>query len=800
MVLAMLTAAAVSVVARPARTTQSSGLLALYDFRRSRQKWKPTTQNGSCRPVNDINGDEKHALRIAGPESGSGESSPRAPLAGAGIKLPPGKRDWHMFTHLLLRLYVPKDAPPKTQAIVYLKDSGLNYYQHLRKKYLEPGSWTNLRIDLTADSGMWSFRRHYKPWDGYCRQNVQEMGVKFIGPHEFRGPYYLGSVELTTEPGTVTEDNAIYHLRSNDNTIGRFEKFELSFNLARTYSNPFDPDVVRVTGHFIRPDNTEVTVPGFFYQGYLRRMDKGAEKLVPKGRSQWKVRFAPQQVGPYHYFVEVHDAETGESAPLRSEMNRFECVESDKSGFVRVSDDDRFCFELDDDSFYYPIGHNIASVHDARARTLQVNIPASEGTYAYDRILSRMSEAGENWGRIWMSPWSFGIEWTQAYDRHYRGRGRYNLHNAWRLDHVLRTAETNAIRVLLLFTAHGEIGDYESDFWGHDPQKKQGHPYWSRYGGPADKPRDLYTSARARELYKKKIRYIVARWSYSRAIMAWEILNEADLASFYQNQEFGRTGADFVASVARHIRKLDPSDHLITSGVFRYRRPWSEPLLELNELDFNTGHIFQGNLERRLIHDVRYMQRRYDKIFLPTEAGLTPFAQDAETTALAIHRTLWSSFMVPAAGAAAPWWWVLIDRRDLYYHFAALSRFARGEDRRNQNYEPTDVEIEETSEAERPLQAIALGNDTDMFCWVYNEAAFSSRATWEAATEHAAKLTLYGLAAGRYNIEIWDTYRGKVIKNLTAESQAINDGEHESAMTLSLPPFARDIALKVKTR
>ena len=73
-------------------------------------------------------------------------------------------------------------------------------------------------------------------------------------------------------------------------------------------------------------------------------------------------------------------------------LSRFECVEGKSHGFIRVSEKDKFCLEFDDGTFYYPIGHNISAVFDARAKPLQVNIPAEEGTYAYDRMLKRMRE------------------------------------------------------------------------------------------------------------------------------------------------------------------------------------------------------------------------------------------------------------------------------------------------------------------------------------------------------------------------------------------------------------------------
>jgi len=780
--------AARAALAQPPGAQAGGGPLVLYSFEDSCEGWRGLDSAGeegpSCAAAR-LGG--VSCLEIRGELPGT---------VGAFVKPAFGKADWFAFTHLLVSVYVPQAAPPRVQAIVYVKDTDLCYYQHLRKNYLSPGAWTHLRLDLTGDSTMWEFRGHYKPWDGYCRQDVQEFGVKFIGGEPYEGPFYVGKLSLESGAAALAGQNAIYDLRASDTVVGQYEKFELSFNLARTYSNPFDPEVVDVRGCFRCPDGRVLVVPGFFYQGYLRRMERGAEVLAPMGRSQWKVRFAPLQTGTYRYYVEVRDGD-----PIRSGTGQFECVPSGRRGFVRISSRDPSCFEFDDGSFYYPIGHNIASVHDARAEALQVNIPASEGTYAYDRILKRMAEAGEDFGRIWMSPWSFGLEWTKAYDVHYRGLGRYNLLNAWRLDHVLRAAEDSGVRVLLLITSHGELGDYESDFWGQDPERMQGSPYWNRYGGPMDHPRELYTRKEALEIYKKKVRYIVARWGYSPAVMAWEILNEPDLASFYKNNEtyegvtYGELGAQFVKAVADHIRALDPAGHLLTSGCFRYQLSCAEPTLMLKEIDFNTGHVFDDNLEQKLLSDLRYMSR-YQKIFLPTEAGLTPFAQDAESTALAMHRTLWGSFMTPGAGAAAPWWWVLVDRQDLYGYFRALSAFAQGEDRRGMRYEAVSGSVEDES-GQRSLGVVGLTNAQKAFCWVYHPASFTSRATWETDPVAAATVTINDLEAGPRRVEVWDTYKGEVIERLDVESRAEEGASGQTRLTFKTPPFARDIACKV---
>ncbi len=711
------------------------------------------------------------------------------PASGAGVTFADAAGRLHRFTHLLLSVYVPQSAPDKVQVIVYLKDAELSYYQHFRPAYLPRGSWTDLKLDLTARSLDWEPGGHFKPWDGYCRQDVLEFGVKFICEEAYEGPLFLDDIVLQRSPEVLPHRNAIYNLRINGAEIGRYEKFEVSLNLARAYANPFDPDEVKVAGILTRPDGTTTTVQGFFYQGYLRRMEDGAERLIPMGRSQWKIRFAPRQLGTYSYYVEVDDGER-----TRSESATFQCVESHSRGFIRVSRTDPDYLEFDDGTFYFPIGHNIAAVDDLRARAMGVAIPAAEGTYAYDRFLSKMAAAGENFGRIWMSPWGVGIEWTKAYDVHYRDLGRYNLHNAWRLDHVVEAARQQGVYLMLLFTAHGELGEHESDFYGHDPQRRQGSPYWTRYGGPLKSPVELYDSPEALKFYKRKARYIVARWGYATSIMAWEVLNEPDLGFFRKrdSEAIGRRAAEFVRQVILHIREHDPARHLVTSGMWNHRAPYAYPTLALEEMDIYAGHIFDADMAGRLTSDRQFLKDKFRKILLVTEAGISPFAQDPELTRRVIYNTLWTSYMLPCAGTACPWWWVLIDRKDLYGDFAGLAAFAEGEDRRGMDYRSAPASAEDKG-GQRRLLARCLRNETRALCWVYDPASFSQRADWSEQKRAAAVVTVPGLQDGPYRVEVWDTVKGEVIATVEASTE-------NGALTFEVPPFARDVACKVIRR
>ncbi|NLW50786.1 MAG: DUF5060 domain-containing protein [Candidatus Brocadiaceae bacterium] len=712
--------------------------------------------------------------------------------AGIGCALTDGRGRWHAFTHLALRLYVPPDAPAGIRPIVYLRDAELAYFQHLPPGALTVGAWTDLEIDLTDRSPHWQPAGHYMPWHGYCRQDVQEVGVKFFGDVDYDGPLFVDRVRLWQDPEALPTRNAIYNLRANAATIGRYECFELSFHLARIYDNPFDPDEVDVRALITDPDGATVRVPGFFYQGYVRRMERGAQVLVPMGRSQWKVRFAPRRPGTYTYRIEVDDGQL-----LQSDPGQFVCVESGGRGFVRRSAADPDYLEFDDGSFYYPIGHNIAATFDVRARKLGVNIPAAEGTFAYDRFLQRMGAAGENFARIWMSPWSFGIEWTRDYDTHFKGLGRYSLQRAWCLDHVLDTARKHGVYIMLLLTSHGELGTVESDFKGNDPQQRQGSPYWSRYGGPLDEAVEVYASEEARKYYLRKVRYIAARWGYATSIMAWEVFNEPDLAFSRGPQavEYGRQVAEFVRPVFEHLKAHDPSGRLLTTNYWQPLARHALPVLQLDDMDLFAAHVFSPDLSSELASMRRYIKTQFDLLLLVTEADVTAHAENAEHTIRVMHETLWASCTLPMAGTACPWWWVLIDRRDLYGMFSAVAAFTRGEDRRGMGYDAAGAIANDTDRRRRRLRAQCLraqapGVPYRALCWIWAPDYFTAHAIGEEETATPATLRLPGTPDGRYAVEVWDTRAGRPIERKEVACEG-------GTLIFDLPAFVGDVACKV---
>ena len=92
----------------------------------------------------------------------------------------------------------------------------------------------------------------------------------------------------------VNQTNAavtISNITHNSATIGRYSKYELTFSLSQTYTNPFDPCEIDVMVRFHQPNGTDVNIPGFYYRAYTVS-GSNPEYYTTAGTISWKARFA----------------------------------------------------------------------------------------------------------------------------------------------------------------------------------------------------------------------------------------------------------------------------------------------------------------------------------------------------------------------------------------------------------------------------------------------------------------------------------------------------------------------------
>ena len=686
--------------------------------------------------------------------------------------------DLTRFRTLRFLVRLPK-AHAKMHLAVHLVDRDDHWFQTAERIIVPRGRWTAIEVDLRPEAAVFESLGHARPWGPYVARHVREIGLHLFADRPVSGEFCVDDIEFVpAADGRCAQE--IFNFEVSGDEVGRYERIEITFELARTYANPFDPAEIQVRGRFTAPSGKAVEVPGFFSQDFERRIDRKIERLTPVGSPKWKVRFAPRELGEYTYVIEVSDGET-----LRTSPRRFRCVSSESRGFVRVCTNDPRYFEFDDGTFFYPIGHNIPATFNVKgAAALGLTVEPFEGTFAFDRYLDGMARGKENFARVWMASWSFGIEWSPRYQRSYRGLGRYNLENAWRLDYVLDKAERNGIYVQLALTTFGHfrLEKFEGD-WAYSPYNVRNH-------GPLQRPQQFWTHAESQETYQRMVRYAMARWGYSSHVAAWELINEIDLVTGY-----GKLKPQIIEwhrRCVRTIREFDPNPHLITTNFAIFQN--DPAILSLPEISYSSTNHYNVQIIRQMRKVIFPIKTKFGKPAIMAECGYDFKGALAETTERYLHICLWSSYMIPFAGAGLSWWWDFLDDRDLYHRFAPLAEFAEGEDRRGRGLEMSEGALREQAGKPVPqLAADTLQNDRSAYFWIYERRLLRAEADadFTPGPRENIVLELRGLLAGEYRIEFWDTRKGGCIQQLTAPAK-------DGILRCPVPRFTSDVAGKVK--
>ena len=719
------------------------------------------------------------------------------------------------FEKVRLSVLVPEAAPKGVKVLFYLKDKDGLYFQYVHHGKLAPGKWGRITIDISEASAALRPQGSFSRWNRLVSSRMNLMGIKLLSEASYSGPIYVDNVERVRMPVRAGKVG-ILDYRPGPSKVEVFDKFEVSFRLNREFSNPFDPDEVRVDAQFrSHSSGRTFSIPAFYSQDYVRRNDRGRkeifmltdtnrsiskeieverqETLTPVGAPCWKVRFSPLEPGEHSYHLLVRAGKERVSTRWKS----FTAVPSERRGFVRVCKSDPKYFEFDNGDFYYPIGHNVRSPFDERwwAVVLGRNeLPPDRGTYTYDTLLKKMHDNGENFAEIWMASWWLAIEWTSEW-RGYHGLTRYNLENAWKLDYMLELAEKHDIYFHLVFDNHGKGSTWCDPEW-------EDNPYNAANGGPVESAEDYFSDRDAIRLYQKTLRYIVARWGYASRIMGFELWSELDLVGNGYNFFKNPVKAAWHREIGQYLRNIDQFGHLVTTHYSTDHSRIDPRVASLPEMDYvvvdayrNEGGIIP------LLQTTYRVAGQYGKPCFVTEYGGSPWATTASQVIpllkADLHAGLWSTYMSNAAATPLLWWFEFIDHQDQYFRLKALAEFAKGEDRRNRNLRSERAIVSSKSGYLFRLGAMTLKNQEMAYVWVYDRIAMERWPTEGAErTFQEVSIVVSNLGPGDYDVEVWDTHKGVLVesKNCTANDR----GRGRSTLTIPLPEFTTDCALKVK--
>ncbi|MCZ7599408.1 MAG: hypothetical protein M5U09_19160 [Gammaproteobacteria bacterium] len=319
---------------------------------------------------------------------------------------------------------------------------------------------------------------------------------------------------------------------------------------------------------------------------------------------------------------------------------------------------------------FFPVGANVCWASKA-------------GTYDYDRWLPRYAAAGANYWRAWLAPqWmTFSLNTpASGYDRiDLRTPGsssaRCSSQNSWACASWPASTAFNIIR-----SKSRQHGIWEDT------------PYLQANGGPLAEPREYFTNAEMLRAFRERLRYLVARFGYSTAIFAWEFWNEVDIIDQYDSEAV----TAWHQQMARHLRSIDPWQHLITTST---ARPAGDPRLDaLPELEFvQTHHYGAKDMARDLGADRESKAAAQDRPHFLGEFGIGHSGSDTrqtDPTGIHLHNGLFSCVGQMQAGTPMTWWWdSYVDPQNLYPIYASFVAWIDGFDFVAQHARPLPAKV-----------------------------------------------------------------------------------------------------------
>ncbi len=341
--------------------------------------------------------------------------------------------------------------------------------------------------------------------------------------------------------------------------------------------------------------------------------------------------------------------------------------------------------------------------------------------------------------------------------------------------------------------------------WKHHP-----------YSGHLDTPARMLLCRRSREAIKARLSFAVERWGGSGALFAWDLWNEIHPA---QAEDSVDCWGEFIADVSRHVRDLEQRlygrTHPQTVSLFgpeldwRPHLPMKDPIFRHPDLDFATIHIYMegtiddprntvdpavdmGRLVRRSLSDIHD-----GRPFLDTEHGPIHSFKDKHITLPEpvddeyFRHLQWAHFASGAAGGGMRWPnrhpHRLTDgmrrAQKALAGFVGLIDWPRFR-RVNLN--------EEVTVSLPAVRVFACGDERQALVWLLRGDTITREGMVDRTARAAGpRLTIPGLAPGRYRITPYDTEDG------TRRDALVASAEAGTGLVFEAPPFAADLALAI---
>lgn len=560
------------------------------------------------------------------------------------------------------------------------------------------------------------------------------------------GKEHIPSPEInirTYETGTIPE---VEISATNSNQVGKYEKFEVKLDLSHaSYANPYDPEQVKLYADFISPGNDTTRINGF-YDNY-------------NNANEWKIRFAPNQLGEWKYKVYVEDID-GIGA---SQEHIFSVGSSEHHGWIQISPQNKNYLIHDDGTSFY----GIAIYYPWNVRKERLYEFADNGGNMIGYWNSTYDNAGNGGGAYLLESMESGL-------------GRYDQRKAARIDEILEWCEARDIKLMLAINAHDWFCDNDPSGW---PSEWDNNPY-----NEIIEAENFYGDSTVWEYQQKKYRYMLARWGYSRSLAIWEIMNELHgTTGFVHHKEEAK---NWTRRVHNYFHANDPCSRPTTvsfGGVREFNQ-------ENQYVDMPNRHYYENWGYSRPYNDdvrdglynvhntTRQLKSKGERPAIFGEAGANSLFSpvESEDYTLEFHNAMWAG--LTNGLAATPFWWDYTEgsgyiTEDRLKHYNYISKFVKDINFAYlDSLKYSEITIDNTD-------AYLMESDTTGFAWIrkYIEKSISGEL-----------MCLNGFSTGTYQLDWYNTYSGNQIdRDTTISVESIMPG----VVTNSVQE--EDIAIKI---
>ncbi len=704
------------------------------------------------------------------PNPGAAQLTVRGPLVRV-VPLPGGA--------LEAIVLVPDGAPADLSAAQVAIDSDDRWFQSTEPQALHPGI-NRLRCALTPDAVLAAAPGNAR-WDAAAQDRLRRRALAITTASAAPVRVQLGLVEQRQPPPPPPPQQQPSPSRlSGLTTSGAActgERWTLGVRPEPFPANPYEPDEFRLDLEVVAPDGSRQQLPGFCTAD-MAASDRGdREEVQQASSSRFAVRWRPRQPGRYGLTVM---AAWRDGAVVRCALPEIEVAGAVWEGYARVDRQDPRFFAADG-RFLWPNGPNLRSVWDVRARDrMHTRLTPDRGSLAYDAYLERFAAGGANACEIWLSAWNLALEWRADWPG-FAGVGRYNLGNAWRLDHILDTAWAHGVRVNLVINNHGQASERTDTEWASNP-------YNRLRGGQLTRAQELFSDPWALRGQANLRRYLIARYADHPAVLGWKLWTEINLTNG------GPLLRPWHEQAVQLWHAEDAYGHPVaTHWSGDYRSPDHAIAEMMDYLCIDAYHDDKPENPYRLVHlllrdstlaDDRGLARLARPLLVTEYGGNWSGTRNDALMEVDHGCGAWTALVSGHAGGPMLWWFEWIDQGRRFAPYAAMRRFIAGEDLRGGRSQVVVVD---------PASRLWAG------AWRMRGTilGYCLDETWAAdgitARPVRASLSVAGLTPGAWGCEWWDADTGEMLSR-TGLTHTGGD------LRLAPPVFTRHLAWKLKAK